>query len=319
MEKRSGTEDVQSYTEFDIKPYLTIWNTTAMEDALKNLLKSMRCSEENCDEPAAKMYYIDDMKKDLKCTDHLFSLKVNKMAYRDIMMFWSDIESTLQNIKREISQAQVLISTMESGKFKKFLPDELKKNLEDFREKLLKIMNEFEKKILDARRVDNFDIFSFLFQQTNMIEKKIQDLYKMIGPFLSETYSACMLDRVMIAEVQEQKALEAQQNSRRTTMLDRDELDEEEEKIVTTTKSNNNHPEEYKKRDSEVTQAQTQFMTSMANSSQAEDSKADPDSEEEADIENFSKLGKITLTNTQKRRGSADNVEDKFYDIVTVF
>ena len=104
--------------------------------------------------------------------------------------------------------------------------------LEKIKEKLNRNLAEFEQKIRTTKTHLDFDIFAFLQQQISAIDKDIQFAYNIIGPFLAETYSFKILEKVKSLE-EEDIALSVMAKQER----DMKYLEEEKVIVPETTKS----------------------------------------------------------------------------------
>lgn len=194
--------------EIEVKPELNEWSTKRIEMSLYSLLLNMKCSEPECTKPAELMYKRDNHNKDLRCKDHVYSLTKDKSNYRDMEFFWSDLKSTLETTKREVMKCQVLLCIVESKEFQQMLGLKRMEELEKIKDKLnryklwIKFRNiiEFEEKVTSKKVHNDFDIFAFLERQISAIDQDIQKAYNIIGPFLAETYSSKILEKIQKIE-----------------------------------------------------------------------------------------------------------------------
>lgn len=122
-----------------ISPKFAQWDTTKLKVALYNLLMQMKCSEEKCGEPAVKMNKISEDERDLKCKDHIITV-TSAYSYKEMKFYWTEIMDQLECIQRQVCEAQVLISTMESTFYKKKLKDKEIEGLVNLRQKIDKIV-----------------------------------------------------------------------------------------------------------------------------------------------------------------------------------
>ncbi|CAI2360585.1 unnamed protein product [Moneuplotes crassus] len=186
--------------EIEVRPEINDWKINNIKNSLYTLLMNMKCSERDCPKLAERMFKIDDRHKDLRCKDHVYSLTKNKSNYRDLEFFWTDIENTLKNTKREVMKCQVLLCIVDCREFQEMLGLERLDKLEKIKEKLNRNLTEFEQKVRTTKTHLDFDIFAFLQQQISAIDKDIQIVYNIIGPFLAETYSFKILEKVKSLE-----------------------------------------------------------------------------------------------------------------------
>ncbi|CAI2360233.1 unnamed protein product [Moneuplotes crassus] len=277
MSKRSAEPlEKRDKGEIEVRPEINDWKIDKIKRSLRTLLMNMKCSEPDCPKPAEKMYKIDNQNKDLRCKDHVYSLTKDKSNYRDLEFFWTDIQNTLDNTKREVMKCQVLLCIVDCEEFQKMLGLERLGKLEKIKEKLNRNLTEFEGMIRKTKAHFDFDIFAFLQQQISAIDKDIQFAYNIIGPFLAETYSSKLLEKVQRLE-EEDIALSEQ--TRRATSLNT--FEEEKQSTPRPRKSNTNMFSSFKKK-----------ITMLSHSS------AKPEIPKEVDYSKLDKMPTVQMTKT---------------------
>ena len=251
-------------------------------------------------------------------------LKKNKSNYRDLEFFWTDIQNTLANTKKEVMQAQVLLSTIDSSKFQQMLDEERLLKLEKIKEKLNRSLKDFESKVTNTKVHSDFDIFAFMQQQSTAFDKDIQNIYMTVGPFLAETYSSQILDRITLLE-------DEKKEKERTSITNITEQSVEEEKIPSAATSETNYTEARthgtifsNNRTGEVLSPPT---TSSINSTPVfqRNSGSKPFKSHDTNEYELSDIGESTITNIQvpvvtpTEDPSVKDIDIAKYKIVTIF
>jgi len=128
-----------------------------------------------------------------------------KSRFKQMEYYWKEFSEEIDKLKRDILEAQILMSTMRSKYFHGRLKGNEKSNLEKADIKIQKILKEFYTKVLNIKLHSNFDVFTFMRQQSSSIYKDINNVHKIVGPFLSRIYGTELLHKIMEVESEEKQ------------------------------------------------------------------------------------------------------------------
>lgn len=225
-------DDTRKFEYITLTPKIKVWNLTKIKEHLSHLLMNMKCDEPDCGKPALAMLRLTQDEKELKCNDHLITV-TQRGKFKELKSHWYEIESELDELQRDVYQAQILLSTVESKYFKDKLKAEVKARLDKVKVQIARILEDFERRTLAIKRHSNFDVFTFVHRETTTIYKDVSAVQNMVGPFIASIYSAGIYEQIKNAPTMEEiakiEAEEARAEGEEEEKTPEAEGDEEEE------------------------------------------------------------------------------------------
>lgn len=111
----------------------------------------------------------------------------------------------IDNLRTDIRQAQLMISTMESKYYKNKLKAKELNSLEKAKEKIKKIVGDFKKRITGTKKHANFDVFAELEKESKVVSRDVNQIHAIIGPLLSRIYSSAIYEKIQNAPISNQE------------------------------------------------------------------------------------------------------------------
>lgn len=232
MNAEGITDDSGKFEYITLNPKIKVWDLTRIKEHLSHLLMNMKCDEHDCGKPAVAMLRITQDEKELKCNDHLITV-TQRGKYKELKSHWFEIESELDELQKDVYQAHILLSTVESKYFKDKLKAEVKTRLDKIKVQITRILEDFERRTLAIKRHSNFDVFTFVHRETTTIYKDVSTVQNMIGPFIANIYAAGIYEQIKNAPTMEEiakiEAEEAKAEGEEEEKTPKGEEDEEDE------------------------------------------------------------------------------------------
>jgi hypothetical protein len=123
---------------------------------------NMKCREYKCE---SKGVAICRMKEnDVKCAEHLITVE-KRSQYKDVKYCWDELLKEMDEMKNEIREVQILISTMMSKYFDDRMAEKEKNQLQKMDIKMIRILEDFSQKIYDLKPHSDIDVLQFMDNQ----------------------------------------------------------------------------------------------------------------------------------------------------------